>query len=341
MPDVIEVSYTGDLLAHRRCRRAWAYEKRVGFLPYEAVQAMEGRLVHHGMQWLTRQFHEINGRQRHATADELRTQLDRHFRVLWARGIKTAFASRQDTLDRVMGNLYPNGKIDIVVKAVIEGAQHTEYELRAVKKVLPADFGGKSRILLTGVLDLVIQQQEPLTYARIWRWDSVADMQGHVHTATLHAQTGDEEIWDYKATRAKTVYMQDYVRQVLTYAALYKDRRGHLPKRCVLFFVNEPAGETRLLAMEVSENVVQAALLWTQVQVKRLQETVAVMQRDPRAIIAGELDRADQPLGSRLTPESQQQCTACQQRFDCDEYIGSLKGGSKHPDVDLYNVQKN
>src|SRR5689334_21543080 len=25
--DVIEVSYTGDLLAHRRCARAWAYEK--------------------------------------------------------------------------------------------------------------------------------------------------------------------------------------------------------------------------------------------------------------------------------------------------------------------------
>jgi hypothetical protein len=32
MSDVIEVSYTGDLLAHRRCARAWAYEKYAGFL---------------------------------------------------------------------------------------------------------------------------------------------------------------------------------------------------------------------------------------------------------------------------------------------------------------------
>ena len=33
MTDVIEVSYTGDLLAHRRCGRAWAYEKHAGFHP--------------------------------------------------------------------------------------------------------------------------------------------------------------------------------------------------------------------------------------------------------------------------------------------------------------------
>src|SRR6266516_3503163 len=139
MSDVIEVSYTGDLLAHRRCRRAWAYEKRAGFHPYEVVQAMEGRLVHHAMEWLTRQHQEAFGRRRHVTEAELRSQMEHYFRVLWARGIRTAFASKQETIDRVVGNLYPGGRIDPVVKAVIEGAQHTEYELRAVKKVLPAD----------------------------------------------------------------------------------------------------------------------------------------------------------------------------------------------------------
>jgi hypothetical protein len=188
MSDVIEVSYTGDLLAHRRCRRAWAYEKRAGFHPYEVVQAMEGRLVHHAMEWLTRQHQEAFGRRRHATEAELRAQLEHYFRVLWARGIRTRFASKQETIDRVVGNLYPGDRIDPVVKAVIEGAQHTEYELRAVKKVLPADaasFSGKSRILLTGILDLVVQQQSPLTYQRSWVWDSVVDLRGHIEeTAT-------------------------------------------------------------------------------------------------------------------------------------------------------------
>src|SRR5580704_1502448 len=144
--DVIEVSYTGDLLAHRRCARAWAYEKRAGFQPYEVVQAMEGRLVHHAMEWLTRQYQEELDRRRHVTDEELRRQLDRYFKVLWARGIRTTFESKQATLDRVVGNLFPRGQIDLVVKAVVEGALHTEYELRAVKKVMPADaadFAGK------------------------------------------------------------------------------------------------------------------------------------------------------------------------------------------------------
>src|SRR5215475_574378 len=101
MNDVIEVSYTGDLLAHRRCPRAWAYEKHAGFHPYEQVQAMEGRLVHHAMEWLT-SFRKQEGR--HADSAEVRVQLEHYFRVLWSRGIRTAFASKKDTIDRVLGN---------------------------------------------------------------------------------------------------------------------------------------------------------------------------------------------------------------------------------------------
>jgi len=79
--DLIEVSYTGDLLAHRRCARAWAYEKHVGIHPYEQVQAMEGFMVHHAMQWLTDR-HRKTGR--HARPQELTNQLNNYFLVLWA-----------------------------------------------------------------------------------------------------------------------------------------------------------------------------------------------------------------------------------------------------------------
>src|SRR5437773_7088078 len=108
MNDVIEVSYTGDLLAHRRCPRVWCYEKYAGFYPYEQVQAMEGRLVHHAMEWLTRRYTE---QRVHATRDELRAQLEKHFRVLWARGIRTAFTSKDETLERVADHIYPVGHI--------------------------------------------------------------------------------------------------------------------------------------------------------------------------------------------------------------------------------------
>jgi hypothetical protein len=97
MNDVIEVSYTGDILAHRRCARSWAYEKHAGFNPYEQVQAMEGRLLHHAMEWLARRYKETAVLP---TAAEARAQLERHFKVLWARGFRTAFANKQETLDR-------------------------------------------------------------------------------------------------------------------------------------------------------------------------------------------------------------------------------------------------
>lgn len=341
MSDVIEVSYTGDLLAHRRCRRAWAYEKRAGFHPYELVQAMEGRLVHHAMEWLTRRYQELG---RHATSDELLLQMDHYFRVLWARGIRTAFTSKMDTIGRVVGHLYPQGNIDSIVRAVVEGAQHTEYELRAVKKVLPSDvssFSGKSKILLTGVLDLVIQQQSPLTYPWAWRWSSVEQLTGSVEKATTAAAAGDIEIWDYKGTRANTPFVADYVRQLLTYAALYRDRTGELPIRCVLFFINEQQKDRRLLAVEVNSAVVDAALGWTYEQVRLLRHTADRFEREPEEVLAGELAREQEPLGKRVTQETTAQCTACTFRFDCREYAAHLTGGRSHPDIDLANVFKN
>jgi hypothetical protein len=310
MTDVIEVSYTGDLLAHRRCGRAWAYEKHAGFHPYEVVQAMEGRLIHHAMEWLTRQYQDTYQRRRHAHAAELRAHLEHYFRVLWARGIRTAFVSKRETLDRVMENLYPGGVIDPIVQTVVEGAQHTEYELRAVKKVLPADFGGKSRILLTGILDLVIQQQAPLTYQRVWEWDSLDDLTGHPKAANLAAVSGDVEIWDYKGTRATTGYI-------------------------------EKKADHRLLAVRVDDKLVRAAVDWTEKQVRELQETRLAFERDPLAVTAGEFVRRSRPLGQRLTSESTQQCTACSFRFGCEEYEAYLGGGPNHPDIDVLNVAKN
>lgn len=345
MTDVVEVSYTGDLLAHRRCARAWAYEKRAGFQPYEVVQAMEGRLVHHAMEWLTRQYQEALDRRRHVTDQELRRQLDRYFRVLWAKGIRTTFESKQATLDRVVENLFPRGQIDPVVKAVVEGAVHTEYELRAVKKVLPADmvdFAGKSRILLTGILDLVVQQPDSLTYDRTWTWDSIETLEGHTEEKSTVAAQGEMEIWDYKATRASSPFCSDYVRQLLTYAALYRDRTGELPARCVLFFINEPPDKSRrLLAIDVSEAIVDAALDWTYEQVRLLRATDAAFQDEPGDLEGGELARRSLPLGQRLTAETKQQCTACSFRFDCTEYTANLEGGARHQDVVLSNVFKN
>lgn len=344
MSDVIEVSYTGDLLAHRRCPRAWAYEKHVGIHPYEHVQAMEGYLVHHAMEWLTR-YYQDSGRKKHASRQALTDQLTRYFKILWGRGIRTTFSSRNDTIERVVNHLYPlpKGKPLPEVKAVVEGAQHEEYPLRSVRKVVPAKFGGKRRVLLTGVLDVVVQQQSSLTYHRVWKWARSKELEGAANPGREVAKAGDLEIWDYKGVRSTTDYLEDYVRQVVTYAALLEDRIG-LPKRCVLFFVNEPDPKKRLLAIPINKTVIKGAVDWTLEQVRDLRQTVLQMQQDPLSIEGGDLRRRDLPLKKRVTEELKGQCTACGQRFDCSAYrayLGPGKNGSEHADVDTLNVAKN
>lgn len=337
MNDVIEVSYTGDLLGHRRCARAWCYEKQAGFHPYEQVQAMEGRLIHHAMEWLARRLSESG---KHATIDELRERLTKYYRVLYARGIKTAFEKKQETLDRVLENIYPQGSVHPTVKAAIEGAQHTEYELKTVRTLLKADFGGKARLLLTGILDLVIQQSHPLVYSRSWRWIDLTALSGEAVETPVNAQTGDVEIWDYKGTLSDTPYVADYVRQLLTYAALFKERSGYLPKRCVLFFVNERERTKQLLVVEVDDLIVEHALQWTIAQVKALRRTVIQFQQSPISVEGGGIDDKHNPVGKRISPELKQQCTACGFRFDCPEYLAYLPNGNQHRDVKKNNIRK-
>lgn len=333
MNEVIEVSYTGDLLAHRRCPRAWAYEKHVGFVPYEQVQAMEGRLLHHAMEWLARRYTDDGVL---ANRSELADQLEHYYRVLRSRGIVTAFSTREEVLKRILDNLFKtkrdSSKLQRPVEAVIRGAEHTEYQLRSVRKVIPEDFAGKKKILLTGIIDLVLQQPDSLTYQKRWSWDDREELLGHVEGKEIQAKPGDEEIWDFKATKASSEFQIDYVRQVATYAALYRERTGKLPARCVLFFVNERDEEDRLLAVPVDDELVDKALEWTVGQVEQLRATTIQFAKGPVAVAGGSLLERDKPVGQRITAELKKQCTACGQRFDCNEYKAFLKGSPRRLD---------
>lgn len=339
MRDVMEVSYTGDLLAHRRCPRAWAYEKHAGFHPYEQAQAMEGRLVHHAMEWLAQQFRTTGV---HPTAAQLDDQLKQYFKVLWARGVRTAFASKAETLGRVCDNLFPppNRAMHPTARAAIEGAQHTEYELRTVRKLVRADFHGKDRLLLTGILDLVVQLRDPLRYPCTWNWRDQASLQGEVTTVPTQAAAGDVEVWDYKGTRAGTRFVDAFVLQLLTYARLYAERSGQLPRRCVIFFVNEPVRERQLLAIPVTPELAAQAEAWTIAQAKRLRQTALTFEGNPLTVEGGDLEKQGLPAAERINEELQAQCTACGHRFDCGTYAAYL-GDPNHNDIRLDNARKN
>lgn len=340
MSDVVEVSYTGDLLAHRRCPRAWCYEKHAGFVPYEQVQAMEGRLLHHAMEWMSRRYRE-DGKL--ATQEQLREQMEHFYRVLRSRGITTAFTTKEVVLQRITDNIFKKGVLRRPVEAAIRGAEHTEYELRSVRKVLEADFAGKNRILLTGIIDLVLQQQDPLTYKRAWNWQDLDLLTGEPKLREETAVPGEREIWDIKGSQSKTPYLIDYVRQVVTYAALYRERTGELPDRCVLFFVNEPDDDRALLSVPIDDAIVEAGLRWTVDQVADLQKTLATFESGPDGVEGGTVLRRDRPVGDRVDEVLRAQCTGCAQRFDCTEYtthLGSTARKVKR-DVSPFVVTKN
>lgn len=329
--DVLEISYTGDILAHRRCPRAWSYEKLAGFHPYEQVQAMEGRLIHHAMEWL-HNFRRSTGSL--PSRDQLEDKLLQHYRVLFSRGIKTKFATKKDLIERVLGNLYHGDAPHPIVAIAIEGAQHAEYEIRTVRKLIEGDFAGKKRLMLTGVLDLVVQLETPITYSRSWKWTDTSALKGEVTEKPVAATEGDWEIWDYKGVRADNIYISDYARQLVTYAALFEERTGTLPARCVLFFVNEKTEEKQLLAVPITPQIAKAGVDWTIEQARLLRQSELLFQQDPLKAASGSIEDG-------FTKELFAQCTACGQRFDCDGYIAKLDGGPQHNDVRKDNVLKN
>lgn len=331
MTSFLDVSYTGDILAHRRCPRSWSYERHAKFHPYEQVQALEGRLTHHAMEWLEAQYRESGS---HSTESNLHAQLTKHARVLRSRGIRTRFAKTNTVVERVVRTIFPQGRMDPTVSAVLEGAIHSEYELRTVRRLLAPSQNGE-RCLLTGVLDVVVQQTDRIVYYRQWRWDSLDRLTGQADNAITITSPGDVEVWDYKATPSDTPYAADYVRQLVTYAALYEERSGKHPVRCVVYFMREPDPKHRLLVVDVTPQVIEACVAWTDDQVAALTATARQFEKDPSLVVGGN--------AGEVSAQLKQQCTACGQRFDCEAYRNSLSLGpdGHHPDLSLFNVEKN
>jgi hypothetical protein len=328
MSDVVEVSYTGDILAHRRCPRAWAYHRHVGLHPYEQVQAMEGLLAHHAMEWLTI-FYRENGR--HANAEELAKQLMNRYSVLRSRGVRSEFVKKVVIITRVVLILFPlaappslaegtfdkSAPLDDVIRACVEGAVHTEYEIKSVQALTPGAYPSKNKYLLRGVLDLVRQESGTFEYHRVFVISNPADCSGTLKAGTVATKVDDVEIWDYKASKPDTPYIGDYVRQLLTYAAIYHQHTGKLPKRCVLAFLRQPKKGTladHLVAIEITQPLVDAALNWTTNQIGAIGSSVITFRKNPLAISAG-----DEGSGT-ISTELRNQCTTCGQRFDCISY---------------------
>ena len=342
--EVIEVSYTGDLLAHRRCPRAWAYEKHVGFAPYEQVQAMEGRLLHHAMEWMTRKYEDDQDpRLTRRIEGPTRTLLQSvafardHYRVHHPRRGTRAHPREPLQGCRQRQGAAPGRDRD-------QGRPTQRVPTARRQKGDPKAFAGKSKILLTGIIDLVLQQVDPLTYESVWVWDDVEHLTGHVEEQKLTAETGDMEIWDFKGDpkREPSTSRTTSVRLLPTPPSI-ASALGHCPNAVSFSSSTSANRRKRLLAIPVDQEIVDSALIWTVDQVEELRRTTIRFAEDPASIEGGSLQLKDEEVGMRITPDLKAQCTACGQRFDCTEYttsIGSTPTKVKR-DVDPREVGRN
>jgi hypothetical protein len=351
MTDVQEVSYTGDILAHRRCPRAWLYERHVGLQSYEQVQAMEGNLTHFAMEWLTKYYRKHGS---HPNAKQLEDELLKRYSVLRSRGIRSEFAKKVVVVARVVQVIFPNsvilpddapptvsdtGAMDPIVEKCIIHAIHTEYEIKVVRP-LPTghQFIGKKHVLLRGILDVVLQEKKGMTFSRSYAMTDPANLVGQVMTTSIVSAPGDIEIWDYKASQPDTPYIHDYARQLLTYAALYhrNNPKQALPARCVLAFLRTPKKggslKDNLIAIPITKTLLAHAETWTMDQIVAIGGSVAGFVKDPASSLKLIPTNAKGQIGKDLA----QQCTACGQRFDCAPYA------SGHPsDCDRTRIDKN
>ena len=226
------------------------------------------------------------------------------------------------------------------VQLIVESAKHTEYELRSVKDLLPSTLAtAKSKVLLRGILDVVIQHTTPMTYHYVWKPNGPNSIKGALHQETFTAKTDDIEIWDYKGSKLSLTYLDNYILQLLTYAALYEKKTGHLPVRCVLFFVNEKTRAKQLVRVELNRDLLNLAMDWTLKQVDGIQHTIEAFQQDTHSVEGGDkCNNGTYTISKELT----QQCTTCSLRFDCTSYANHIQasGGSTR-DLDRLDIFKN
>ena len=124
--------------------------------------------------------------------------------------------------------------------------------------------------------------------------------------ADRSAQPGDEEIWDFKATQVQHP-LPDRLRPAgaSRTPALYRERTGRLPRRCVIYFVNEPDEVKGLLAVPVDDDIVDAAVEWTVGQVEDLRATTLEFESDPLSVEGGSALLRRQPVGDRVDDDLQ------------------------------------
>ena len=274
-------SLTSDILSFRRCPRQYGFFGVRGYVPAHRVQLFYGTVIH---EVLDRAHHHYGGFEDPKTQGKVPTDEDilsyynEVEKSLKARGVR---AINRDLKDRAQQVLKRFNRIEgpRLYPRVID----TEHRVQ----------GDRETHIIDGVIDVLVDAE------------------------TGSRDPSQVEIWDYKGARqpdeAHSEELDSYKYQMLVYAALYKIRNGCLPKRAVLYFMNELDNDS----LTTTPNRAVYSIDLASADIDR-----ALREFDQTARLIGkckEANKWDPPPTSKL-PTIEDTCAICDLRWSCSSF---------------------
>lgn len=209
-------SITADILSFQLCRRQYGYFSVKNFQPAHLTQVWFGTTAH---QVLDKLHLHYSGLLDPRTKGQIPTNknVEDYFNQvnesLKARGMKAISPNLRATALKVLTRFNRIEGINLYPKVI-----NTELRLQ----------NDQGDFILHGTVDLLKD----------------------ISPEGVAAGLDPVEIWDYKGSKCPNIdrsdgerKMQRYIYQMYVYAYLYRLKTGRLPKKCILYFLNELANE--------------------------------------------------------------------------------------------------
>lgn len=285
-------SLTSDILAFRRCARQYGFFGVRGFVPAHTVQLFYGTIIHEVLDRAHRHYGGFDDKATRGTIPSDR-DIDGYFdeveASLKARGIRSI---NRDLSERAR----------VVLKRFnsLEGPRLYPRVIDTECKVQ----GDRPTHIVEGVIDVLLSAK------------------------SSSPNPSEVEIWDYKGSKfpedpndPKDQYARETYRyQMLVYSALYRMKYGVLPKRAVLYFMNELDRD--------GLTSTPANAIW-EINLTGVNIDTALTEFDRTA--AEIIDCAERQTWNPPNPDQipEETCAACDIRWSCPSFGKTV--GTKDP----------
>lgn len=303
-------SVTGDIVSYRRCARQYGALHVHKFAPAHQTQLYFGNILHQVLDRCHAHYHGV-------IDPTTKNTLPDNGLVLTDHQVNAYFQAVADSEQNGTPTPSPPTRLIEYFLEVEKGLKS-----QGIRAITP-DLRMKALRLLQYFNFL----EGPALYPRVVETEHrlQADQNTHILHGVVDLLLDDPshsgnpaegEIWDYKGTSRvgmTTEALQTYRFQMRVYARLYALKHGILPKRVVLYFLNELDGPTPPAKRPVNATLVMDASTGLSVA-----EIESAMQAFNQTVTEIEVSRTkDEWLAAVPGTIGEQDCAICDLRWDC------------------------